>query len=55
MQFAATWLLESIGCCAVNAFAIVSGYLMVKRQYRYRKLISFYLMVYFYNSVVTLA
>lgn len=46
------WLLES-GCyCAVNCFALATGYLMVGRQIKYRKLVSLWLVVFFYSVVL---
>lgn len=50
------WLLESICCCGVDVFAIISGfvgYSDVEKERPYRKLLSFWSQVFFYSFVIT--
>ena len=43
------WLLEIASFGAVNCFAIATGFLMVGRKIKYRRLVSMWLTVQFYN------
>ena len=51
-QYMVSWLFEIIAYCAVNCFAIVSGYVSFtekEKTYRYSKYISMWLQVVFYS------
>ena len=43
------WLLEIASFGAVNCFAIATGFLMVGRKIKYRRLVSMWITVQFYN------
>ncbi len=49
-QFYTAWALEELAYCAVNAFAIATGFLMVGRKVRYRRIVELWLTVEFYNA-----
>lgn len=49
--FWTAWILEIGAYCCVNCFAIATGYLMVGRKIRYRKLIPMWLTVVFYCGI----
>lgn len=48
------WLLESAAYCAVNCYALISGYVGVKAEYRYRRIIPLWLQVAFYSVLIAL-
>ncbi len=48
LQYNGAWLLECFALCAVNCFAMATGYLMVGKTVKYRKLIPMWLTVFFY-------
>lgn len=52
-QYEAGWLLESAAFCAVDVFALVSGYVWVSAKYRYRNIIELWLQVLFYTISIT--
>ena len=45
------WFLESAAFCSVNCFALATGYLMFEHKFKYRKIISLWLIVQAYNIV----
>ncbi len=45
------WLLEIFAYCAVNCFAMATGYLMVGKKFKYRKIVPLWLTVVFYTVV----
>lgn len=48
------WLIETLSFCAVDGFAIISGYCAVDRPPRYEKLVNMWFQAFFYSFVVTL-
>ncbi len=48
-QFFTAWLLKLLAYCAVNSFAIATGFLMVGRKIKYRRIVELWLIVEFYN------
>ena len=46
------WFLEVCVFCCVNCFALTTGYLMVGRPFKYRKIIPLWVTVFFYNLVL---
>ncbi len=53
-QFYVAWFMEILAYCAVNCFAMVSGWLMMGRRFKYRKIVFLWLIVNFYNLVFVL-
>ena len=47
------WLLETICFCAPNCYALITGYVCVKRRIKYKSIISLLLQVYFYTLIIT--
>lgn len=47
-------LLEIAAYCAVNCFAMATGYLMVDHAFRYRKIVPMWLTVQFYSVIIML-
>ncbi len=45
------WLLEICAYCAVNCFAMATGYLMEGRKFRYRRIIPLWIIVVFYTAL----
>ncbi len=45
------WLMEISAFCAVNCFAICTGYLLVGKKVRYRKLAMLWIIVFFYTAL----
>ena len=52
-SYEAVTLLRILGCCAVNCFAMASGYVQVESQHRYRRLVPLHLRVLFYSVTIT--
>lgn len=51
-SFWTAWLLEIAMLCAVNCFAMATGYLMADRSFRYRKMIPMWLTVQLYSVLI---
>lgn len=49
------WLLEIAAYCAVNCYALISGYVMVDTKIRIYKLIELWISVLFYSFLITVA
>lgn len=52
-QYESGWLLHSAAFCAVDVFALVSGYVWVNGKYRYRNIVELWLQVVFYTISIT--
>ena len=48
------WFIEILCLCAVNLFALTTGYLCIDRKFKYKNVISLYILVLFYNVLCTL-
>ncbi len=46
------WFMEAAAFGAVNIFAMISGYLMIKKRFKLSRIISFWLQVFFYSLVI---
>ncbi len=53
-QYQAAWFLEIAAYCAVNCYALISGYVGVHAKYRYYNLALLWLRVVFYTLSITL-
>ena len=53
VQYYIFWFLEISSYCAVNGFAIISGYTAVERPQKYSKLINMWFQAFFYSFIVT--
>lgn len=53
-QYEAGWLLQTMAFCAVNVYALISGYVWVCAKYRYRNLIELWMQVLFYTISITI-
>ncbi len=53
LEFNVYWLLETLCFCAVDGFAIISGYTASERPQRYDKIVNMWFQVFFYSFVVT--
>ena len=52
-QYEAAWFLDIAAFCAVNVFALISGYVCIDAKYKYSNGIMLYLKVIFYALLVT--
>ena len=52
-QYEAGWFLQSAAFCAVDVYALISGYVWVNAKYRYRNLIELWMQVFFYTVLIT--
>lgn len=50
----AAWLLRAAGTCAVNCYALISGYVGVKSHHRYRSIVPLWLQTAFYALLLGL-
>ncbi|MBF0787684.1 acyltransferase family protein [Streptococcus sp. 19428wC2_LYSM12] len=48
------WLLEISSYCAVDSFAMISGYTAQNRKQRYEKIVSMWFQAFFYSFVLTI-
>ena len=48
------WLLETACYCAVNCFAMATGYIMCRTRFKYSRIIALWLQVVFYTLGITL-
>ncbi len=53
-NYVTAWFLETAAYCAVNVFAMISGYAMAGRHVSLFKIIPLWLLVFFYSSVITI-
>lgn len=53
-QYEVGWLLQTMAFCAVNVYALISGYVWVYAKYRYRNLMELWLQVFFYTVSITI-
>lgn len=47
------WLMEILGYCAVDGFALISGYMAVNKPKKYEKLAEMWFQAFFYSFVIT--
>ncbi len=50
-QYFTAYFLRIFAYCAVNCFALATGYLMVGRPFKYRKIVPLWLTVFFYTII----
>lgn len=48
------WFLEILSYCAVNGFAIISGYMAVDKPRKYEKIVEMWFQAFFYSFVLTM-
>lgn len=53
-NYRAAWFLEIFAFCAVNCYALISGYVGYKANHNFSKLIMLYLQVAFYTIITTI-
>lgn len=53
-QYHVAWLLEILCYCAVNCYALISGYVMIEANFKYRKYLLTWLQVFTYSIGITL-
>lgn len=53
LNYSIAWLLETAAYCAVNCYALISGYVGIKAKYRYSSIIMLWLQVAFYTVLIT--
>ena len=51
MHHALAWFLEICAFCAVNCYALISGYASVGSKYKFSNIINLWLQVFFYNFI----
>jgi surface polysaccharide O-acyltransferase-like enzyme len=54
-QFNVAWLIEISAYCAVNCYALISGYVGIKSKFKYSNIVTLWIQVVFYTSLITLA
>ncbi|MBC5658720.1 acyltransferase [Anaerosacchariphilus sp. NSJ-68] len=48
------WLMEIMCYCAVDGFALISGYVATNKKHKYSKIVNMWLQVFFYSFIVTM-
>jgi surface polysaccharide O-acyltransferase-like enzyme len=54
VNYYCAWFIESFSYIAVNLFAIISGYCLYKKSFNHYKIISTWMIVFFYSVTITL-
>ena len=54
LNYYVAWFLETAAYCAVDVFAMISGYVMVNTKFNGFKMIPLWLTVFFYSSIITI-
>lgn len=54
VQYETAWFLEIAAYCAVNCYALISGYVGIYAKYKYQNIIILWLRVVFYTLAITL-
>lgn len=52
-QYIMAWTMEIIAFCSVDCFALISGYVGIKSKFRWYKLVSLWIQVFFYSFIIT--
>jgi surface polysaccharide O-acyltransferase-like enzyme len=52
-QYEVAWFLETASYCAVNCYAIISGYVGIKSKFKYSNIIYLWLQVAFYSVLIS--
>lgn len=52
-NYKVVWLLEIVSYCAVNCYALISGYVGINAEYNYSNIIALWLRVIFYTVIIT--
>ncbi len=52
-KYYAAWLIEIASYCAVNCYALISGYVGINSKYRYSKIVSLWVQIVFYTITIT--
>lgn len=55
MNYYVAWFLESSAFCAVDLFAMITGYVMIGKKVNGLKIIPLWLTVFFYSTLITLS
>lgn len=53
-QYNAAWLLEIFAYCAVDCFALISGYVGVSSKYKYQNILTLWLQVWFHSVIIAI-
>ncbi len=53
LNYEIAWFLEIAAACAVNCYALVSGYVSVNSKFQYSRIVSLWLQVTFYTVIIT--
>ncbi len=53
VDHAVYWFFQSIVCCAVNGFALITGYTATNREQKYEKIANMWFQVFFYSFILT--
>jgi surface polysaccharide O-acyltransferase-like enzyme len=52
-NYEVAWFLETLAICAVNCYALISGYVGCTSKYKFSNIVYLYLQVIFYTIVIT--
>lgn len=55
VNYSIAWFLEAAACCAVNCFALISGYVGAEVEFRWYKGITLWLQIVFWTVMLTIA
>lgn len=53
LQYKTYWFFEILSYCAVDGFAIISGYMAIDKPRKYEKLVEMWFQAFFYSFIVT--
>ena len=52
-QYEVGWLFQNAAFCAVDVYALITGYVWVNAKYKYRNVVELWLQVFFYSVLIT--
>lgn len=53
LSYSLPWLLECMAYCAVNCYALITGYVCIQSKHKYKRIISLWFQVFFYTVLLT--
>lgn len=52
VNYEIAWFMETAAFCAVNCYALISGYVGVESNYKYSSIIKLWIRVFFYSAII---
>lgn len=53
LNYEISWIIETLSYCAVNCFAMASGFVMINAKFKYHRIVVLWLQIVFYALLIT--